>query len=216
MSEAYDIQGLKELSDGDLALHGEGMADLLEDHPAFKDQNLHPCIPGPVTIREDALQVKQTSTAARHDPSKEPERQAAREKMLQSIRFCCQYVVMYSRHANDPGLLDTIGVKRAQKASRSYGVKMPKKFNKFSVTHGQESGTVKIYVNSWVGKASVQLQICYGDPALEESWQTITISHHCHSTLKGLEPARRVYFRARLQNDAGVGPWSDVVELIIL
>lgn len=216
MSEPYDMQSIKELSDGDLALQGETMADLMEEHPAFKDQTLSPGIPGPTEIRENSHDVKQTSTAAKHDPTKEPDRAAARERMLQSIKFCCQYVVMYATHVNNPSLLDTIGVERARRAPRSSGVKMPKKFDKFTVTHGEESGTVKIHVNSWEGKASVQVQICYGDPALEESWQTIRMSHYCHFTLKGLEPARRAYFRARLQNDAGIGPWSDVVALIIL
>ena len=216
MSETYDIQRIKELSDGDLALQGETMADLMEKHPAFKDQILSPGIPGPAQIREIAQEVKQSSTAAKYDQTKEPWRVAAREKLLQSIKFSCQYVVMYSAHVNNPSLLDEIGVDRAHRAPRSSGVKMPKKFDKFSVTHGKKSGTVKIHVNSWEGKASVHVQVCYGDPALEESWQTIKMSHYCHSTLTGLEPARRLYFRARLQNDAGVGPWSDVVELIIL
>ncbi|MGE5463042.1 MAG: hypothetical protein ACM3PS_06795 [Syntrophothermus sp.] len=78
MSEAYDIQKLKDLSDGDLVLRAETVADLMEDHEAFKDQTIPTCIPGPDQIREVAQQVKQKSNLARQDPTKEHERQAAR------------------------------------------------------------------------------------------------------------------------------------------
>ncbi|QWV97208.1 fibronectin type III domain-containing protein [Geomonas nitrogeniifigens] len=216
MSEPFDIPGLRDLSDGDLALQGEAVADLLDEHAAFKDQTLPACIPGPTQIRQDAHQVKQTSTAARLDPSKEPARQAAREKMIQSIKFSCQYVVMYSTHTNNPYLLDTVGVNRVHKAPRSTVIKLPQKFNKVKISHGDKSGAVKIYVNSWEGKGSVVVQVCYGDPSLEESWQQLKMSHYCHFTVEGLEPARRAYFRVRLMNDAGVGPWSEVMELIII
>ncbi|ACH39967.1 hypothetical protein Gbem_2964 [Citrifermentans bemidjiense Bem] len=216
MSEVFDIQGLKDLGDGDLALQGENIADLMEDHEAFKDQTIPSCIPGPTRIREDAQQVKQTSTAARLDPSKEPERRAAREKMIQSIKFSCQYVVMYSEHTDNPGLLDTIGVDRAHRAPRNSAIKAPTSFYKFTVTHGKKPGSIKVHVSSWEGKGSVDMQICFGNPGLEESWQPLKIAHHCNFTVEGLETARRAYFRARLLKDAGVGPWSETVELIII
>ncbi|WP_224983844.1 fibronectin type III domain-containing protein [Geomonas agri] len=216
MPELFDIPSLKDLSDGDLALHGENIAENLEEHPAFKFQTLPPCIPGPSQIRQDATLVKQTSTAARLDPSKEPERQAARDKMIQSIRFSCQYVVMYATHENDPSHLDTVGVPRAHRAVRNTTAKLPEKFSKVKVSHGDKSGAIKIYVNKWEGKGSVEVQICYGDPGSEGSWQLLKIAHYCHIAHEGLEPARRAYFRARLLNEAGVGPWSDAVELIII
>lgn len=216
MSDMYDIQRLRELGDGDLAFHLEDMADLMEEHRAFKDQNLPPCIPGPPKVREHAQEIKQVSTAAKHDQSKGPDIIAARESSIQSVRFICHYVEMFSAHVNDPSVLDTFGVARVHKAPRNTAVRVPKKFDKFTVSHGKESGTVKIYVNSWEGKGSVEVQICYGAPSLEESWQTFKTFHYCHMTLKGLEPARRAYFRVRLHNDAGVGPWSNVVELIII
>lgn len=216
MSDVYDIQRLKGLSDGDLALHFETMADLMEEHPAFKDQILSACVPGPVKIRGHSVEIKQASTAAKQDPSKEPELQDVREKAIQSAKFTCNFVVMYAAHVNDPGLLDTIGMERFHRSSRNMAVKPPKRFEKFTVAHGGESGTVKIYVNKWEGKGSVEVQMCTGDPSQAESWRTIQICHSCHIKLKGLEPAQRAYFRARLITDAGNGPWSDVLELIII
>lgn len=83
MSEIFDIQGLKDLSDGELAVRGEIVADHLEEHEAYKETNRPDCIPGPDQIRERAQEVKRTSQAARLDPSKEPENQAARGRMIQ-------------------------------------------------------------------------------------------------------------------------------------
>lgn len=216
MSDVHDIQRLKGLSDGDLALHFETMADLMEEHPAFKDQILSPCIPGPAKIREHAVEIKHASIAAKLDPSKEPELQEVRERGIQSAKFTCDFVVMHATHANDPGQMDTIGVERSHRAPRSTAAKPPKRFEKFTVGHGEESGTVKIYVNKWEGKGSVEVQICTGDPSQADSWRTIQIAHSCHIKLKGLEPAQRAYFRVRLINDAGNGPWSDALELIII
>lgn len=216
MSDVYDIQRLKGLSDGDLALHLENMADRMEEHPAFKDQTLSPCVPGPVKIRGHAVEIKHASNAAKLDPSKEPELQEARERAIQSTRFTCNFVVMYATHVNEPGQLDTIGMERSHRSYRSSAIKPPKRFEKFTVGHGEESGTVKIYVNKWEGKGSVEVQMCTGDPSQADSWRTIQICHSCHIKLKGLEPAQRAYFRVRLINDAGNGPWSDVLELIII
>ncbi|WP_129124930.1 fibronectin type III domain-containing protein [Geomonas oryzae] len=217
MSEIFNIPGLKSLSDGELAVQGENVADHLDEHEAFQEDVKPGCVPGGDQVRGEAQEVKRTSYAAKQDPTKEPECQAARDKLIQSIRFSSQYAVMYSVHVNKPSLLDTIGVDRVHKTPRATGVKVPnKKFDRFKVTHGKKSGTIKIYVNSWEGKGSVVVQICYGDPTQEDSWQHLKLSHYCHFTQEGLEPARRAYFRARLENDAGIGPWSDVVELIIL
>lgn len=216
MSEPFDYTSLKDLSDGDLALQLENTADLMENNVAFNEGNRSSCVPGPDALRSLAVEIKHIANAVRHDPSKEQERGSARERAVQSIKFSCQHLVMYSVHVNEPGLLDTIGVNRAQRTPRAGSLKIPRKLDKFSVSHAKKSGGVKIYVNSWEGKASVDTQVCYDDPAQESSWQPLKLSHYCHFTAEGLEPARRAYFRARLINDAGTGPWSNVVELIIL
>lgn len=124
---------------------------------------------------------------------------------------------MYSTHTNNPSLLDNVGVDKFQKSHRSAGVRVPDKpFRKFKATHGKKSGSVKFTVNSWDGKGSVEVHICYGDPTQEDAWQPLPLSNYCNFTRDGLEPARRAYFRARLMNDAGIGPWTDIVELIII
>ncbi len=217
MSDVFNIQTLKNYSDGDLAVHLENMADLLDAHLAFQDANRSPCVPGGNELRVHSAEIKVTSIAAKQDPTKGPARDAAREKALQSVTFCCQHAVMFATHVNDPSHLDTIGMERAKKPTRNTKPVLPKQFEKFLVTHfPEESGAVKIHVNNWDGKGSVDVQICYGDPSREDSWSTVKIGHSCVFSIHQLESARRAFFRARLLNDAGVAPWSKVVELIIL
>lgn len=207
---------LRDLSDGDLALYVETLADLYDDHPAYKDQTLHPCIIGPEHLRGHSVNLRHLSLAAKLDESKEPERQQVREKIIQEVIFSKQFVVMYAAHENDPGLLENI----VEHRQRNYSKEMPKKPGipkKCSVKHNQGvSGSVIVAVNAWEGKGSVELQVCQGDPANEASWRTVNIFHSCRMVVDGLEPATRCYFRVRLRNDAGNGPWSEVIELIIL
>ena len=85
MSDVYVTSHLKELSDGDLALVADTMADDLDEHPAYKDKNNPPCIPGPPKFREHAVALKRISAAAKQDGSKEGERQLVRENTVQDI-----------------------------------------------------------------------------------------------------------------------------------
>ena len=214
--EAFVTHHLKDLSDGDLALQLETMADIFEDHRAYRGLNLPPCIPGPTHLREHSVDVKHAAAAAKLDQSKEAERLLAREKGVQAITFASQYVVMFSAHEQDPTLLENIGLETRHRSYSKESLKIPEKPSKFIVKHTGVSGSITASVNRWEGKGSVELQICEGDPADETSWRTLDIFHSCRMRANGLEPAKRVYFRARLQNDRGKGPWSEVVELIIL
>jgi len=216
--DVYVISRLRDLSDGDLALQLEIMADILEDHRAYKGQDLPPCIPGPPNFREHSVELKHASAAAQLDENAEPGRIAAvRENSIQDLTFSIQYVVMFSTHEKDPTLLDKLGLETRHRSFTKETLRVPDKPTKFSVKHNTgSSGSVNASTNSWEGKGSVELQICEGDPADEASWRTLNIFHSCRMRVDGLEPARRCYFRARLRNDAGNGPWSDVVGLIIL
>lgn len=215
-TEMFFLTYLKDLSDGDLALQLETMGDILEDHRAYKDQNLPPWIIGPADLRECSVDVKHSSAAAKQDDSKETERQLARQKGVQAITFASQYVVMFSAHENDPTLLENIGLEPRHRTFTKEAVRKPGSPTKFTVKHTGVSGSIKASVNRWEGKGSVELQICEGDPADEASWKTVDIFHSCRMRADGLEPAKKCYFRARLRNDAGKGPWSEIIELIIL
>lgn len=216
MSDVYVTSHLKELSDGDLALVADTMADDLDEHPAYKDKNNPPCIPGPPKFREHAVALKRISAAAKQDGSKEGERQLVRENTVQDITFASQFVVMFSAHEKDPSLLEKLGLETRHRSYNREPLRKPEKPSKFIVKHTGVSGNIYASINSWEGKGSVELQISDGDPADEDSWRTLNIFHSCRMRVDGLEPARKCHFRARIRNDVGTGPWSEVVELIIL
>jgi len=216
-SEMFVTSHLKDLSDGDLALQLEMSGDILEDHQAYKGQDLPPWIQRPIDLREHAVELKHASAAAKQEESKvSPRLIAAREKGIQGLMFAYQYVVMFSAHANDPTLLDNLGLETRHRSYAREALRKPEKPLKFIVKHTDSSGSIYAFVNRWEGKGSVELQICEGDPADEASWRTLNIFHSCRMRANGLEPAKRCYFRARILNNAGKSPWSEVVELIIL
>lgn len=214
--EVFVTNHLKELSDGDLALELETMADMMEDNRAYKDQVLPPCITGPIRLREHAVSLKHASAAAKQDESKEGERLLARENGIQGITFARQYVVMFSVHEKDPTLLESLRPATRPRNFTKAPLREPEAPSGFVVKHTGNSGEIYVSVNSWKGKGSVELQICEGDPAEEASWRTLNIFHGCRMRANGLDPAKRCYFRARIRNDVGTGPWSEIVELIIL
>lgn len=216
-NEYYSMRSGRELSDGDLALELETMANVLEDHPAYKGQVIPGWIPDPPALRRHASLVKSASAAAKQDSQKAKERDQVRESGIEAMLFSKQYVVMYSSHHKVPSPLEGIGLKEIHRGyNKHHVVNVPARTSKFKVVHGKESGSINAYVNRWEGKGRVELQICEGDPSVEEAWRTLRVSHVCKIAIEGLEPARRCHFRARYQNDAGNGPWSEVQELIIL
>ena len=214
-NDPFDIIRLRDEGDGDLAFQLETTAGLLDDHPAYRNQNHPPWVVGPTHLRECAVELKQASVAAKHDNSKEPERLLARDNAIQSLTFTGQFVFMFSVHAKDPTVLE-IGLDLRHRSFTKDPPTRPEKPSKFTVKHTGVSGCIYASINAWEGKGSVELQICEGDPADEAAWRILDIFHSCRMRASGLEPASKCHFRARIQNDAGKGPWSEVVDLIIL
>jgi len=211
-NEIFVTSHLKDLSDGDLALQLEMSGDILEDHQAYKGKDLPPWIVGAAHLRGHAVELKHASAAAKQEENKvSPRLVAAREKGIQGLMFAYQYVVMFAAHANDPTLLDNIGLETRHRSYARGALRKPEKPVKFMVKHTDSSGSIYAFVNSWEGKGSVELQICEGDPADEASWRTLNIFHSCRMRASGLEPAKRCYFRARILNNAGKSPWSEIL-----
>jgi len=216
-NDMFVTSHLKDLSDGDLALQLEMSADIFEDHQAYKGKDLPPWIIGAADLRAYAVELKHASAAAKQEEGKvSPRLIAAREKGIQGLMFAYQYVVMFSAHENDPTLLDNIGLETRHRSYSKEPIREPEKLSKFIVKHTGVSGSINASVANWEGKGSVELQICERNPADEASWRTLNIFHSCRMRVDGLEAAKRCYFRVRLRNDAGTGPWSEVFELIIL
>ena len=213
--DPFDIARLRDEGDGDLALQLETTAGLLDDHPVYKDQNHPSWLTGPGRLRECAANLKHASVAAKQDDSKEPERLVARDTAIQQITFAGQVIAMFSVHENDPSHLQ-IGLDLKHRNYSKEPPRKPEKKPNLQVKHTGVSGSLYASVNTWEGRGSVELQICDGDPKDEASWRVVNIFHSCRMRVEDLEPAKRIYFRARYRNDVGIGPWSEVVEIIVL
>jgi hypothetical protein len=87
----------------------------------------------------------------------------------------------------------------------------------FRVTHGEEHGMIIGKVNSVKKARSYELEVCEGDPTVEENWKYIAVSVHCTKMeMKGLTPGKLYSFRVRAVTPIGKGPWSSYATLMAI
>lgn len=203
------------LSHGDFILKLYNLADRLQDHAAFKD---HPeYVPGPTTFRDLAgLLQKSVDAAAHGDKQKIEELDGVRAKSAAAITFAGQHVVMVSTYRGDPAMLNNIGLDLRHRTYSKPSNNSPGKLSKLGLKNGATSGTVVVTVNKMPGAGSIDLQITDGDPTVESSWRSLERSYQCRTEVKGLEPVKRYYFRARFHNAGGAGPWSAIVNIVVV
>lgn len=200
------------LTDGDLFQKTISFAETVKDHPAF--QNLQEHVPGYDRFMTLADMLRNASEAARYgDKLKAEERDKIREEILRSFTFAGQHVIMVAAHRNDPTLLN-IGLEQRQRVYRTAQHSLPGPPAKLFVKNGSP-GVVVAMVNRDREMASVELQITE-NTGNDSSWKTVDKYYTCKMEVRGLEPVKRYYFRARYHNSVGVGPWSPVVNLVVV
>ena len=205
----------KELSDGDFILKLKSLGILFDVHPAYQT-SVPVWVPGGGHFRRHADNLEQAVAAAATDKSKDEERIGIREQGAKAINFASSYVAMYAAHHQDPGALLNLGLELKHKTyNRDASKKLPLKPTKFSAKDDEGVGNMVAFVNNGFGKGSVQLQITDQEPQDEASWRTVGHFYKCRMEVKGLEPVKRYYLRARFRNAAGNGPWSDVISLVV-
>jgi hypothetical protein len=82
----------------------------------------------------------------------------------------------------------------------------------FAVKQGRISGSVVLLARAVARKASYEWQ--YSTEA--ESWTNAEATLRVTTTLFGLTPGTRYFFRFRAQTNEGMGDWSRVISLIVL
>lgn len=174
-------------------------------------------VPGPPQLTELNKVLSQTANAARNgDRQLIADRDQIHDKMLISLTFNAQYVVMVAYKENNPDLLAMAGhdvKKRAKSTVDSVLAMQPI----LSVKHGAVSGTLIAKCSKVPGAAMKELQICFGEPSSEESWERVGFfAKTGHIEIPGLVPASKCYLRIRCYGDSGTGPWSPVVSIIVL
>ena len=204
----------KDDTDGDVIVKLRHMATLFDSHDAYKT-DLPPWIPGGRQFREYADRLEQLVNLPASDKTRDDEKIAVREKSVKTVNLAVQYVTMYSEHLNDPTLLENLGL-QVKHRNYSRDPRLPGKVERFLVKDSEDTGAIEVQVNNGFDKkGSLELQIAEGDPANEASWRTIDHYFTCRIKVKGLEPVKRYYLRARFKTAAGNGPWSDVANVVV-
>lgn len=212
--EQHDID-VNDLSHGDLILRTRDFARYCEEHRAFKE-GAPPCVPGPAHYRELADSLTSAVQGGAGDTQKEAEAQAIRERIVRSMTFTAQFIVMFSDHHNDPGLLK-IGFEMKtrppyKKVARTV---LPPRPSKFTVTDDKEPGTIYVTVGNRPRNGSVEVQVTDGSPADEASFWRLGNFYECRFKAKGLQSVKKYHVRCRFDTPAGPGPWSEIIAVVV-
>lgn len=213
MVERFDIN-FTGLSHGDVIFALLDFADRCERHPAFLD-GAPACVPGPPLYRELAHDLSATVSAGIIDQGSLAEIARLRNKGQRCMTLTGNYIVIFSDHHNDPGMLHSLGLKLKKRVYRKPTQPPLPVVKKYSVTDLAEPGTVLVKVPNRPRNGSIQVQVSEGGPLEEGSWRRIGNFYTCRFEVKGLDPVKRYHFRIRFESAAGTGPWSQVLTVVV-
>jgi hypothetical protein len=202
----------------DLIVTISHMADKAETHIAFQG-NLPEYVSQAPRLRQIASELGQARDAAYGgDQDRTAEKKSQIASALLAVSMNGQHIMMFSLHRNDPSALLNAGYEFKQKShgkvtSLSLLDLVPEVFAKHMPN---VSGGIILMVKRARQNASIELQVTDQDPNLEASWDGQKIYIRSRIELKGLEPAKKIYIRARYHEDGGTGRWSSVVCIIVL
>jgi len=206
------------LSINDFIVRMHFVADKLEQHPAFQEDNLPEYLAKPPKLRQIAEALGQArDAAAGGDRGKIADKKALRDVGQLALSMNGQHVTMLSLHRNDPSLLHNAGYDQKQhKTNVRYAASLLDLTPGLEVKHGPVSGSITVIAKRLKQTATIELQSTDQDPATETSWSSQGIHSKSRIELKALKPANRYHFRARYHADGRTGPWSSTVSIIVL
>jgi hypothetical protein len=202
----------------DLIVTISHMADKAETHIAFQGIVPEYVSPAP-RLRQIVSGLEQARDAASGgDQYRNAEKKSQIASALLAVSMNAQHIVMFSLHRNDPSALLNAGYDLKQKSSGKATARnlldlVPEVFAKHMPN---VSGGIILMVKRARQNASIELQMTDQDPNLEASWSGPMMYLKSRIELKGLEPAKKIYIRARYHEDGGTGRWSSVVCIIVL
>lgn len=205
---------LNHLRIGDYIMHISVFADRIETHPAFTDAPVY--VPNAQKFRTYATELRQASEEASYNKRKAKEKDDKRAESQRDYVFAVQHAVMVAVHERNMAMLDSLELEPKQRAhTRSPKHQDIPGMPKLSVKNGKISGTMIATVNRDPATGSIHLQFTE-DPGVDSSWNDLPLFYTCRMESGGFDPVKRYYFRARFENSAGVGPWSPIVNLVII
>ncbi len=208
---------LSDLSHSEFVLVVGDFANRLLVHSFFKN-NWPDYITHPLKLKEQLAAYHEAAVVVDADGGRKnlKDRDSKREAICDSVTLMAQYVVMRANSENDPSLLENLGLKLKEKPVRSRKPKDSVVSTTISAKHGSDSGEVIVTYRKVDGAGTYELEICQSDPNVEEAWSTVGQYSYCRVPLRGLEPAKRVYFRVRCHGTGAPGPYSHYIGIIVL
>jgi len=216
--DLWDLN-FKSMTHPELILSLGNVADCMSVHPLLKD-NWPWFVISPQQLKVQVDEFKESLHAASGgDRGKIAERNAKREVVEQAGVMIGTYVAMRYAFEKNPAILENTGLRQKSKttskgsSARSSVVGVP---GNLTIKDGAGSGWVMLSWSKDAAAVNYEVQFCVGDPAGDESWNSLGHHKYCRSVeFKGFQPGQRCNFRVRCQGEAGPGPWSLPISFII-
>lgn len=198
------------------------IADKTEKHSALKDFPEY-FTPAEKLREKAALLVQLRDASANGDREKKAEKQAVWEETKLALIMNAQHITMLSLHRNDPSILLNTGFnlkKHSGKPTSASSTDLLAETPGLSLKYvkspsGPVPGSFTVHITRARNKASTELQMS-DNPSDESSWNSQGMYAKARIDYKGQQSEKRLYFRARYHHDGGVGPWSQVVNILVL
>lgn len=189
-------------------------AEKQKDHPAFREN-----VPEYVALTPDLMDLAAKLGSARDDKNMAGEMKALMGRSVLALNNNADHVVKFSRHRNDPGLLLNAGYDlRPEGPAAKDKTHLMDLVPDLSAKHmpGVPGGIIAI-LRLAISKAIVELQKTE-TPDLEESWQRVDegIYNRSRIEIRGLQPTKKIFLRARYHEGGSVGRWCAPISIIIL
>ena len=202
----------------ELATHLIGIGDAFIAHPHY--QRVPEGVPHGTEIKEVGTRYHDLTYAVMAGSSaKKSERDAYREKAVQTVSLALNWAGMRYLRENNLELITNLAVDHKKKHQpRSTTPVRTGSPDKLDVTHAKKSRAVCLHLGKVQGAVTYFVQACQGDPndesAWTREWQFTKIRGGIELT--DLEPGKVYYFRVRCLGHAGLGPWSPYVHIMVI
>jgi hypothetical protein len=141
--------------------------------------------------------------------------QRTTDRRLVNRRFSAFAALVQLAALEDPDLPARLSLDSKERASSpTPALTAP---GNFKVWHGEAHGTMHAKCSSVKTAKSFLMEICEGDPTIEENWKFGAVSSTCTAIfIEGLVPGRVYSFRVRAIRSSGPGPWSSYITLMAI
>jgi hypothetical protein len=165
-------------------------------------------------ISEKSNTLESADLAAEsHDKYKVAHKNALNEELKKDLKGCIKHVEMVAR--GDANLIRSLGLDMQRPRSKGK-TPAPMLAPLLTVVQGKKSSTFNGKAVKCAGAKMIEVQICEGDPTVEENWKKVDLFTTQNFLVEGKVPGRTYSFRARCYGASGASPWSAVVTLICL